>query len=138
MLEERSSILGGNQMPTLTVKGDWSKTKQFLNSLETNQQFSQLDTFGIMGVEALAEATPKRTGYTASCWNYEIEQNGNQIKIVWTNSNINKGENIAALLDSGHGTRSGFYISGRNYIDPALDPVLDRIIESIKEEVSRL
>lgn len=125
-------------MPVLTVKGDWNKTKQFLNNLETKQQFSQFDKFGQIGVEALAEATPKRTGYTASCWSYEIEQNGDQIKIVWNNSNVNKGENIAALLDSGHGTRSGFYITGRNYIDPALDPVLDQIINSIKEEVSKL
>lgn len=125
-------------MAGLTVKGDWSKTERFLTDLEAKQQFSQFDKFGQIGVEALAAATPWRTGFTASSWSYEIENNGGNISIVWNNSNVNKGENIAALLNSGHGTKQGYYITGRNYIDPALDPVLEQIINSIKEEVSRL
>lgn len=125
-------------MAGLTVKGDWSKTKQFLNNLDSNEQFSQLDKFGQLGVEALAAATPWRTGFTASSWSYEIEKDGDQVSIVWNNSNVNNGENIAALLNSGHGTKQGYYITGRNYIDPALDPVLEQIVNSIKEEVSRL
>lgn len=126
-------------MLRVQVKGDYSETKEFLEKLNEGQQFSQLEKFGEMGVEALAEVTPIRTGFTASSWGYNIDQkdNGN-IEIVWTNANVNKGKNIAILLDSGHGTRSGYYISGRNYIAPALDPVLERLVNSIKEEVSKL
>ena len=125
-------------MPSLTVKGDWSNTKSFLDGLQKKLHFSKLDKYGVLGVAALAAATPYRTGLTASSWNYEIVQNGSDYRIEFTNSNVHQGRNIAVLIDSGHGTRNGYYISGRNYIDPALDPVLEQIVNSIKEEVSRL
>ena len=126
-------------MLKVNVKGDYSETKEFLEELKDGEYLSNLEQFGEMGVEALAAVTPVRTGLTAASWGYNINQkeNGN-VEIVWTNSNVYKGKNIAILLDSGHGTRSGYYISGRNYINPALDPVLEQLINSIKEEVSEL
>lgn len=125
-------------MPCIKVKGDYRKTKEFLEKLQSKQHLSKLDSFGQMGVDALAAVTPIRTGYTASSWGYEINQKDGGVELTWTNANVYKGKNIAVLLDSGHGTRSGYYISGRNYINPALDPVLEQIINSIKEEVSKL
>lgn len=125
-------------MGDITVKGDYSKTKNFLTSLENKEHFSQVEQFGAMGVEALAAVTPIRTGKTANSWGYEIEEDDQNYIITWTNSNVHKGKNIAVLLDSGHGTRNGFYITGRNYIEPALDPIVDQIINNIKGEVSRL
>lgn len=126
-------------MLKVKVKGDYSETKEFLEELNNGEHFSNLERFGEMGVEALAAVTPVRTGFTAASWGYDInhKENGN-VEIVWKNANVYKGKNIAVLLDSGHGTRSGYYISGRNYINPALDPVLDQLINSIKEEVSEL
>ena len=125
-------------MTGLIVKGDWSRTKNFLKNVMIDMLLSKLDKFGKAGVEALAEATPKRTGFTASSWGYTIEKEDRGVVLTWTNTNINKWANIAILLDTGHGTKNGFYIQGRNYISPAIDPIIEEIMNSLKEEVSRL
>lgn len=136
--EERDSILKGDNMIGLKVKGDWSKTSNFLHNLKSRILFSKLEKFGQEGVDALSAATPKRTGLTANSWGYEIENTDSGVTLSWTNSNVHRGINIAIILDSGHGTKNGFYVAGRNYIGPAIDPILDEITSKIKEEVSRL
>lgn len=115
--------------------GNFSPTTAFLKRLEEMQIMSILDQYGDMGVQALAEATPKRTGRTASSWSYEIEKTGTGYSIHWTNSNVNRGENIALLIQMGHGTGWHTYIQGRDYINPAIQPVFDEIANSVWSEV---
>ena len=86
-------------------------------------------------VDALASATPKDTGLTASSWGYEIQHNGERSSIIFTNSNTNKGCNIAILLQYGHGTRNGGYVQGRDYINPAIQPIFDQIASDAWKEV---
>lgn len=121
-----------------THKGDFSKTENFLNALREKNFFKNLDKYGQMGVEALSAATPIDTGTTASSWGYEIHSEGETISIIWTNSNINKGVNIAVILQYGHGTRNGGYVVGRDYINPAMQPVFDQIADNAWMEVTRL
>ena len=89
-----------------------------------------------MGVEALSAATPKDSGKTASSWYFEIESNGDPYTINWKNSNVNKGVNIAYIIQMGHGTGTGGYVVGRDYINPAMEPILDAIAEYCRREVS--
>lgn len=97
---------------------------------------SSLDRFGQAGVDALASATPKDSGKTASSWRYEIKSSRNGFTIDFLNSNINDNVNIAVILQYGHGTGTGGYVSGRDYINPAIQPVFDKLAEEAWKEVN--
>lgn len=119
-------------------KGDLSKATGFLERLKEIAKLSILDTYGKAGVEALASATPVKTGLTAASWSYKIEHNNGSDKIIFTNSNVNNGVNIAVILQYGHGTGSGGWVQGRDYINPAVQPVFDSMVDDIWGEVKNL
>lgn len=121
---------------TFRNKGDFSKTFKWMHNHMNKLWMTRLAKYGQMGVDALAEATPKRTGLTAASWTYEIVQNDNGVSIVWSNSHVEKGyANIALLLQYGHGTKNGGYVKGIDYINPALAPVFEEIAKSVWEEM---
>ena len=112
-------------------KGDFSKTLNFLAQCEKGIDNATLRRFGEMGVNALREATPKDTGKTANSWSYEIVRKRGSVEIQWKNSNIVNGVPVAIVLQYGHATRTGRYIEGRDYINPALQPVFDEIAKEL-------
>ena len=111
------------------VSGGFTKTERFLNRMKRREYLNVLDEFGRDGVQALRNATPVDSGATAEAWDYEIKRTRNYTEIVWTNSNINDGVPIAVILQYGHGTGTGGYVQGRDYINPAIRPVFDKIAE---------
>lgn len=124
-------------MITWSHKGDFSKTTKFLEKAKGLINASIFDKYGKAGVEALASSTPKDTGTTAESWYYEIEKSNGGVTINWKNSNINKGVLIAVILQYGHGTGTGGYVSGTDYINPAMRPVFDQIANDIWKEVNQ-
>lgn len=128
-----------NKFPTISYSysGDFKSTKNFLASLKKRNFISKLDKYGQMGVDALIEATPKDTGKTANSWYYEIEETRDSVTIRWLNSNTNRSIPIALLIQYGHATRDGGWISGKDYINPALKPIFDAIAKSAWEEVTK-
>ena len=117
-------------------KGDFSRTKKFLNKNKDIHQTDILEKYGMKGVAALAAATPIDTGKTASSWSYDIEDTGDSIHIYWTNTNINNYVNVALILQYGHGTGTGGYVEGIDYINPALRPIFDSMINEFWKEVT--
>lgn len=111
------------------VSGGFTKTERFLNRMKRREYLNVLDEFGRDGVQALRNATPVDSGATAEAWDYEIKRTRNYTEIVWTNSNINDGIPIAIILQYGHGTGTGGYVQGRDYINPAIRPIFDKIAE---------
>lgn len=111
------------------VSGGFTKTERFLNRMKRREYLNVLDEFGRDGVQALRNATPVDSGATAEAWDYEIKRSRNYTEIVWTNSNINDGVPIAVILQYGHGTGTGGYVQGRDYINPAIRPIFDEIAE---------
>ena len=111
------------------VSGGFTKTERFLNRMKRREYLNVLDEFGRDGVRALRNATPVDSGATAEAWDYEIKRTRNYTEIVWTNSNINDGVPIAVILQYGHGTGTGGYVQGRDYINPAIRPIFDEIAE---------
>lgn len=99
---------------------------------------SIFDKYGREGVAALASATPVRSGETANSWFYEIEHSGGSATIRFHNSHINEGVPIAIIIHYGHGTGTGGWVEGREYINSAIQPVFDRIVEEIWREVTML
>ena len=122
---------------TVTQKGDFSKTKRFLNNITSKRYLKSLEKYGQMGVDALTAATPKQTGLTAHSWTYRIIDDGKSVSIEWLNQNIQNGVPIAIILQYGHGTRNGGYVRGRDYINPALQPVFNSIAEQAWGEVTK-
>lgn len=123
-------------MITIHHKGDFKKTIKFLNAITPLPIQMILNKYGKMGVSALAAATPVDTGKTADSWIYEIEASKDSYTITWSNTNVNNHVNIALILQYGHATRNGGYVTGRDYINPALQPVFDQIAEEAWREVT--
>lgn len=111
------------------VSGGFTKTERFINRMRRREYLNVLDEFGREGVQALRNATPVDSGKTAESWDYEIKRTSNCTEIIWTNSNINDGVPIAIILQYGHGTGTGGYVQGRDYINPAIQPIFDKIAE---------
>lgn len=122
-------------MIRITSKGDFNNTFRFLKKMQKFKIKSILEKYGKMGVDALASATPVDSGLTASCWSYEVSISKEEATINWTNSNQNNGVYIAVILQYGHGTGTGGYVQGRDYINPAIRPVFDKIVEEAWMEV---
>ena len=124
-------------MISFRQKGDFSKTEKFLKKSFGKNYRSILERYARQGVEALSANTPKESGLTAISWDYEIIQNdeAGTISIVWNNYHVNKGINIAIILQYGHATRNGGYVEGRDYINPALQPIFDKMAEAAWREV---
>lgn len=114
--------------------GDWSDTKKFLN--KTNRINNRiLSKYGDLGVNALQNATPTDSGQTANSWEYTIEVSSGSAVLAFDNTNINDGVNIAIILQYGHGTGTGGYVQGRDYINPAIQPVFDRLADEAWKEI---
>ena len=124
-------------MITIESQGEWKLTRNWFDRMTKLDLALIMNQFGKEGVSALSAATPSRSGMTSKSWNYEVTRKGNNWKITWTNSNVNKGANIAVLIQYGHGTRNGGYVVGRDYINPAIRPIFDKIADKAWKEVTR-
>ena len=121
-------------MISFKQKGDFSKLTGFLERAKESVKIGDLDKFGRAGVEALSSATPVNTGKTANSWYYEIENKNGVATISFNNSNIQNGVPIAIILQYGHGTGTGGWVEGRDYINPAIQPIFDKLAESAWKE----
>lgn len=123
---------------TFRQRGDFSRTEKFLRKARMAIKFRNLDKYAEAGLAALQSATPYDTGETARSWYYEIERTDTSVSVVYKNSNIQNGIQIAIILQYGHGTGTGGYVEGRDYINPALRPVFDKLADDAWEEVIEL
>ena len=121
----------------ISVSGDFSATERFLTAISHGRMFDVLNTYAQRGVEALAAATPVESGATAASWSYEINANPAGAVIAWTNTHLDPaGTPIAIMLQYGHGTGTGGYVQGRDYINPAIQPIFDEIANAVWKEVT--
>ena len=121
---------------TFRHKGDFSLTYAWSKRMYQLFQAGRFGRYGKMGVDALASATPVDSGKTAESWVYDVQIGKGEMSIVWSNTNSNDGVNIAVILQYGHGTGTGGYVQGRDYINPAIQPVFDKIVDELWGEVT--
>lgn len=122
-------------MLSISQHGDFNVITNYLNHLRDIRVENVLHKYGQRGVELLAEATPLRTGITAASWSYEIVQKDGSSTLQFNNSNINKGVNIALILQYGHGTGTGGWVEGIDYINPAMEEVFKNLADEAWKEV---
>ena len=125
-------------MISFRQKGDFSKLTRFLEKAKNAVHLGILDKYGREGVAALTSATPLDSGKTASSWYYEVQHDEGTASINFYNSNVNKGVPIAIILQYGHGTGTGGWVQGRDYINPAIQPIFDKIANEAWREVTKL
>lgn len=120
----------------ISQRGSFAKTEKFLKKAFGRKYMDVLEKYAEEGMNALAANTPIDSGETATSWGYEIIQNESAISIIWENEHVEKGVNIALILQYGHGTRTGGYVQGIDYINPALKPIFDKMAEAAWKEVT--
>lgn len=123
-------------MISWSTSGSFQNLEKFLQRAVSGNFFTTLDQHAQAGVNALASVTPKDSGLTAGSWTYKIERSGSSCTITWMNTNVVGGAPLAIMLQYGHGTGTGGYVAGRDYINPAIRPVFDRIAEAVWKEVT--
>ena len=116
--------------------GEFKDTQKWLKDMTNKSYIKQLDLYGRRGVDALSAATPYDTGTTAVSWSYDIQETSSGVTINWYNSNVNDGVNIAIIIQYGHGTGTGGFVQGRDYINPALRPLFDQMSEAVRRVVA--
>lgn len=122
-------------MITFESSGSFDKTEAWLHRLQRGEFYKVLDRYGQMGVSALAAATPVDSGEAARSWGYEVRIKGSSASIAWTNSNMAGSVPVVILLQYGHGTGTGGYVQGRDFINPAIKPIFDKISNEVWKAV---
>jgi hypothetical protein len=123
-------------MLRVTTSGDQDKTSNALKKLLGGRLYSDLESYGEQGVAALSSATPEDTGLTAQSWHYRIVRAPRYVAIEWYNTNKTaSGVSVAVLVQYGHGTGTGGYVQGRDFINPAIRPLFDKISDEVWKKV---
>jgi hypothetical protein len=125
-------------MITITQKGDFNTVEKYLSKLKALELAAVLNKYGSLGVAALSNATPMESGETAHSWFFTTVSRPGYYSIRWHNSHIEDGIPIAVILQYGHGTGTGGYVEGRDYIMPAMRPIFDQIAAEAWREVTKV
>lgn len=126
-------------MVKIVQKGDFSRTMKYFIKVKNTIKYHDLKKYGEEGVTALTVTTPVDTGRTAASWYYKIVKRGDDVvALEFHNSNIQNGVPIAIVIQYGHATKSGSFVQGRDYINPAIQPLFDKIADEAWKEVTRV
>lgn len=115
--------------------GSFRNAEDFLKRLSKLDILSVLKANGQIGVNALSSATPIRTGLAAHSWFYTVSGSGGIYQISWSNSDTENGFPVVIMLQYGHGTGTGGYVAGIDFINPAMKPVFDQIAANVWKAV---
>ena len=119
-------------------RGNFSKTNKYLRDVKEAARVKILEEYGERGVSALSSATPVDTGLAATSWYYKVSRGEAGSRIEFFNSDIENGFPVAIMLQYGHGTGTGGWVEGRDYINPAIQPIFDELTEEAWKEVTRV
>lgn len=124
-------------MLRITSSGSFKNTQRFLQKMSRGDMFRVLDSAGARGVSALRSATPVDSGLSAESWSYEVKKSKDSTSIYWINTHRDPaGVPVVILLQYGHGTGTGGYVQGHDFINPALKPIFDKIADDVWKAVT--
>lgn len=121
---------------SFSSSGSFDKTEKFLRSMEKLDISKLVASQAARGVTALSAATPKDSARTSLSWDYEIKKTATSIGIFWTNSDIQNDFPVAVMIQYGHGTGTGGYVHGIDYINPAMRPIFEDIAQTVWKAVT--
>lgn len=122
----------------IAPSGAFKKAENKLIGMSKGKITQALTKYGEQGVSALKTATPVETSATAAGWYFKVQQLGKLWQLGWYNSNsTDAGIPVAILIQYGHGTGTGGYVAGEDFINPAIKPIFDKIRAEIRREVTK-
>jgi len=124
-------------MIRVTKEPKFKKTESFLDKLSEFDARPILEEYGQLGVGALSAATPVDSGETAGSWSYTIKGNKERYRLIWTNSEMAGSAPLVLLIQYGHGTRGGTFVTGIDFINPALKPIYNALSTRLLKEALR-
>lgn len=117
--------------------GDFKNTEKFLDKMSRNDYiFSILQRHALEGMLALRSATPVDSGLTADSWEAKVSETPTGYSIEWHNRHVVSGVPVVILLQYGHGTGTGGYVEGIDFINPAIRPIFDSISKNVWKVVT--
>ena len=123
----------------ITTSGNFKNTESWLTRMLSNKSSSTLDKLGAQGVASLSRNTPiGETGKTAAGWTYKVSKTKSGQELAWYNhGHPETMANVALLIQYGHGTGTGGYVPGRDYINPAMNDIFTNGAKQLLEEMTR-
>lgn len=122
-------------MISVSSEGSFESTMKYLTKLNKLDLAAIVAREAQKGVVALAAATPHDSGLSAASWDYNIEKTATSLTINWTNKDVENGYPVAIMIQYGHGTGTGGYVQGIDYINPAMRPIFEQIAETVWKAV---
>lgn len=123
-------------MISVESPGSFKRTQDFLNKMAKGDLFNILEHYGSVGVSALANATPVDSGLSANSWTYVVIKKPGKVAIEWHNTNVVSGTPVVIMLVYGHGTGTGGWVEGRDFINPTIQPLFDQITDEVWKQVT--
>lgn len=123
-------------MITFEQKGDFKNTERFLKRMSKADFSDVLKGVAQKGVLSLSAATPSDSGLAASSWGYQIKRSRGSFELFWTNSDIENGFPVVIGIQYGHGTGTGGYVRGQDFINPVMRPIFEQILADLWTEVT--
>lgn len=120
---------------SITDSGSFENLESFLRDALRPTHVNLLHQYGKRGVAALTAATPVDSGLTADSWSYTVSKTSGGYRLSFHNTNIVGGVPLVILLQYGHSTKSGTYVQGIDFINPALQPVMKQLSNELWREV---
>jgi len=123
-------------MISFSSNGSFDKTERYLRAVQKLDIGRIAAAQAQRGVAALAASTPTDSGLASASWGYEITKTATSITIDWTNSDVENGYPVAVMIQYGHGTGTGGYIHGIDYVNPAMRPIFEDIAATVWKAVT--
>lgn len=123
-------------MISAVSKGSFKSTEAYLQKLAKMDIRGILNDAGAQGVKALSAATPIDSGLAENSWDYKIATFRGGAKITWTNSDVENGFPVVIGIQYGHGTGTGGYVQGIDFINPAMKPIFDQLADKVWKAVT--
>lgn len=119
----------------ISSSGSFSKTEKYLKNRPNLLPI--LKKYADQGVTALATNTPLDSGETSDSWYYDIIQTSTGYRIDFLNRNMADEVPIPILIHYGHATKSGGWVEGIDFINPALRPIFDKLSQDLWKEATK-
>jgi hypothetical protein len=121
---------------SMSTSGSFDRTLKFLSKMQSSDLYSGLEALAQKGVAALQSATPVDSGLASESWSYEIVRSPYGASISWVNTDRESGAKVVILIQYGHASKDGTFVSGRDFINPAIQPIFDEIANETWKKVT--
>lgn len=116
----------------VSTSGSFKHIDKWLSENKNTNMTGLLSRYGEIGVSILEQSTPVDSGRTSKSWRYKLSRSGKGYELSWYNDNLTKMNiPVAILIQYGHATRSGGFVPGYDFINPAIDTVLSLLQQEL-------